>query len=53
MPGEPPKNPQNLNCLKIHPANALPIQEINYGRTRVISANIIDLEKENPLSIKL
>jgi hypothetical protein len=34
----PPKNPQNHNWLKIHPANLI---RLAYWRRRVISANII------------
>jgi hypothetical protein len=32
MPGEPPENPQNLNRLKIHPANVVCLA---YSRNRL------------------
>jgi hypothetical protein len=38
MPGEPPKNQHNYNCLKIHPANLI---QFVYWRRRVISTNTI------------
>ena len=44
MPGEPPKNPQILSCLNIHPANLF---RLAYSRNKlwfrqyIISANTI------------
>jgi hypothetical protein len=45
MPSEPQKNLQNHYWLKIHPANLI---RLAYWRRRVISANTIGWEKEEP-----
>ncbi len=38
MPGEPPKNPQILSCLNIHPANLF---RLAYSRNKHALANTI------------
>jgi hypothetical protein len=40
MPGEPPKNPQILSCLNIHPANLF---RLAYSRNKRVRANTIGI----------